>query len=86
MLLREVWKHEATEFTPWLAEQNNLDMLAEVLGLSELVLEAIEHSVDDFKLDILCTDGDDQIIIEKQLEETDNKHLGQLLTTPSHQT
>jgi len=77
--LREVWKHEALEFTPWLAEQNNLDTLAEVLGLSELVLEATEHSVGDFKLDILCTDGDDQIIIENQLEETDHKHLGQLL-------
>ena len=77
--LREVWKHEAAEFTPWLAEQDNLDTLAEVLGLSELVLEATEHSVGDFKLDILCTDGDDQIIIENQLEETDHKHLGQLL-------
>ena len=69
--LREVWKHEAAEFTPWLAEQDNLDTLAEVLGLSELVLEATEHSVGDFKLDILCTDGDDQIIIENQVDSED---------------
>jgi hypothetical protein len=77
--LREAWKHEASEFTPWLAESDNLNTLAEALGLSELVLVAIEHWVGDFKLDILCTDGDEQVIIENQLEETNHKHLGQIL-------
>jgi hypothetical protein len=41
--LREAWKHEATEFTPWLAEQDNLDTLAQALGISELELVATEH-------------------------------------------
>lgn len=77
--LREAWKHEAGEFTPWLAEAENLNSLADVLGLSELVLVAVEHWVGDFKLDILCTDGDEQVIIENQLEETNHRHLGQLL-------
>ena len=77
--LREAWKHEAGEFTPWLAEPDNLNGLAEALGVSELVLVATEHWVGDFKLDILCTDGDDQVIIENQLEETNHKHLGQLI-------
>ncbi len=40
---------------------------------------ATEHWVGDFKLDILCTDGDEQVILENQLEETNHKHLGQLL-------
>jgi hypothetical protein len=35
--------------------------------------------VGDFKLDILCTDGDQQVVIENQLAETDHKHLGQIL-------
>jgi len=78
--LREAWKHEAGEFTPWLAEPDNLNTLAEALGVSELVLVAIEHWVGDFKLDLLCTDGEEQVIIENQLEETDHKHLGQILS------
>lgn len=77
--LREAWKHEAGEFTPWLAETENLNALADALGVSELVLVATEHWVGDFKLDILCADGDEQIIIENQLDETDHKHLGQIL-------
>jgi len=77
--LREAWKHEAGEFTPWLALPENLETLAEVCELSERELVATEHSVGDFKLDILCTDGDHQVVIENQLAESDHKHLGQIL-------
>lgn len=77
--LREAWKHEAGEFTPWLAEEENLQSLADALGLAELELVATEHPVGDFKLDMLCTDGEDQVIIENQLEKTDHSHLGQLI-------
>jgi len=41
---------------------------------------ATEHWVGEFKLDILCTSGDDQVIIENQLEKTNHTHLGQILT------
>jgi hypothetical protein len=78
--LYEAWKHEARDFTPWLAEAENLNALATVLGLGELTLVAIEHWVGEFKLDILCDDGDQKVIIENQLEETDHRHLGQILT------
>ena len=77
--LREAWKHESGEFTPWLAQTENLNRLADALHLSELIFVAAEHWVGNFKLDILCTDSDDQVIIENQLEETDHKHLGQIL-------
>lgn len=77
--LREAWKHEASDFTPWLAETDNLNALADALGLSELVHVATEHWVGDFKLDILCTDGDDQVIIENQLDKTNHTHLGQII-------
>lgn len=77
--LREAWKHEANDFTPWLAETDNLNALADALGVSELVLVATEHWVGDFKLDILCTDGDEQVIIENQLEKTNHTHLGQII-------
>jgi hypothetical protein len=77
--LRDAWKHEANDFTPWLADTENLNALADALGLSELVQVATEHWVGDFKLDILCTDGDEQVIIENQLDKTDHTHLGQII-------
>jgi hypothetical protein len=34
--LREAWKHEANDFTPWLVEEDNLNTLADALGLADL--------------------------------------------------
>jgi len=81
--LREAWRHEANGFTPWLAESENLQLLAEAIGLSELEAVATEHLVGDFKLDILFTDGGDRAIIENQLDKTDHGHLGQPLAYAS---
>lgn len=78
--LRKAWAHEAGEFTPWLAQADNLTLLAESLGLSELELVGTEHPVGDFKVDILCTDDGGKVIIENQLEKTNHTHLGQILT------
>ena len=77
--LREVWPHEAQDFTPWLAE--NLDKLGEALGL-DLELRGEEQPVGPFFLDVLAHDrgGDRPVIIENQLEATNHGHLGQLLT------
>jgi hypothetical protein len=77
--LREAWKNESGDFTPWLAEEENLNALVNAIGLSELQLVATEHWVGDFKLDILCTDGEDRVIIENQLERTNHAHLGQII-------
>ena len=81
--LREAWKHEAGDFTPWLAEEENLNTLVDALGLGELELVATEHPVGDFKLDILCNDGDGPVIIENQLEKTNHSHLGQIIAYAS---
>lgn len=78
--LRKAWAHEAGEFTPWLAQADNLNLLAESLGLNELELVGIEHPVGDFKVDILCSDNGGKVIIENQLEKTNHNHLGQILT------
>lgn len=78
--LRKAWAHEAGEFTPWLAQADNLQLLAEALGLNELELVGTEHPVGDFKVDILCSDDGGKVIIENQLEKTNHTHLGQILT------
>jgi hypothetical protein len=78
--LREAWRHEASDFTPWLAEPENLGLLAEALGIDDLEPVGIEQWVGEFKVDILATAGDEQVIIENQLAKTDHNHLGQIIT------
>jgi hypothetical protein len=79
--LREAWSSESTGFTPWLAQEENLKLLGEAIGI-ELELESQEKEVGPFRADILCKDTitDDWVLIENQLERTDHSHLGQLLT------
>lgn len=79
--LRQVWSGEATDFTPWLAEKVNLDLLGGTLGM-KLELEAQEQDVGSFRADIVCKDTADGswVIIENQLERTNHTHLGQILT------
>lgn len=79
--LRYIWDNEATSFTPWLAREENLDLLGEAIGL-DLELEAQERNVGPFRADILCKETTDNqwVLIENQLEKTDHTHLGQLLT------
>lgn len=77
--LRQVWPHEAGAFTPWLLA--NADVLADALGI-ELELEAAEHAVGGFSLDLIGRDLTNEcvLIVENQIEQTDHTHLGQLLT------
>lgn len=79
--LREAWKDEAREFTPWLAEPENLALLGDTIGI-ELQLEAQEEDVGPFRADLLCKDtlNDHWVLVENQLGRTDHTHLGQLLT------
>lgn len=79
--LREVWASESSDFTPWLAQEENLRLLGEVIGI-ELELESQEKDVGPFRADILCKDtaNDNWVLIENQLERTDHSHLGQLIT------
>ena len=79
--IRKIWKDEARDFTPWLARKKNIDLLGETIGV-ELEVEAQERKVGPFRADILCKDIETNkwVVIENQLEPTDHKHLGQLLT------
>lgn len=79
--LRTYWEREDTEFTPWLAAEENIALLGETIEMELEVLQQ-EANVGPFRADILCRNTQDQslVLIENQLERTDHTHLGQLLT------
>ncbi len=80
--LRELWKHEAHNFTGWLAE--NLDFLSDTLGF-KLTLDQKEIAAGTFSADIRAEDSQgNYVIIENQLEKTDHDHLGKLITYMSN--
>lgn len=82
--LRDYWKNEATDFTPWLAKEENISLLSEAIGI-DITVEERESNVGDFNVDIYAseTETDRKIIIENQLEATDHDHLGKLTTYAS---
>lgn len=81
--VRTVWENEARHFTPWLAEEDNLNKLGEAIGLGALEFEKTEAKVGPYFADILAKSMDDYVVIENQLEKTDHSHLGQAITYAS---
>ena len=53
--LRDCWDREDTDFTPWLAAEDNINILGEAVGLELEVLQE-EANVGPFRADILCRD------------------------------
>ena len=80
--LRTVWPNEAADFTPWLASDDNIELLADALGLDEINVEETESAVGSFSVDIFASEAGTgrKIIIENQLEDTNHDHLGKLIT------
>jgi hypothetical protein len=82
--IKSVWKTEYNHFTPWLAKEENISILAKELKIDLEVIE-MEKSVGPFRADILCKDTgtDKYVIIENQFGKTDHTHLGQIMTYAS---
>ena len=49
---REYWKDEARDFTPWLAQEENLELLGGAIGL-QIELENTEIPVGKYRADIV---------------------------------
>lgn len=76
--LREVWAHEAHDFTTWLAQ--NIDVVSEATELSLSSVER-EQAAGSFSVDLVAEEADGgTVVIENQLGRSDHDHLGKLLT------
>ena len=77
--LREVWRDEARDFTPWLAADP--DHLGKALQM-DLELEGAEVPVGPFSADVVLRDANtgQRVVVENLLETTDHDHLGKLIT------
>lgn len=79
--LRTIWKNETADFTKWLSQEENLNLLGEAVGM-DLERIGTEERVGDFRADIFAKELEygKTVIIENQLEESNHKHLGQIIT------
>lgn len=82
--IRELWKHEQYDFSNWLAKEENITYLNEILGLT-LVDVNKETYVGSYRCDLVAVDETDgtKVIIENQLEISNHDHLGKIITYAS---
>ena len=71
----DLWKNEARDFTPWLAEQP--DLLGQALALDNLALQQQEAPVGGFRADLLFRDErrGTLVVVENMLDVTDHDHI-----------
>ena len=79
--LREIWVNEASDFTKWLAEEENLNLLSEAVGV-DLELIKTEADVGRYSVDVLAKESNTErkVVIENQIEPTNHDHLGKVIT------
>lgn len=82
--LRDVWKHEEYDFSKWLAEEKNIELLSSEIGI-EFDNVQTEAASGRYSVDILAEEEGTgrKIIIENQLEITNHDHLGKIITYAS---
>ncbi|MCR5259559.1 MAG: hypothetical protein K6E40_15590, partial [Desulfovibrio sp.] len=82
--LRQIWPHEALNFTKWLCEEDGLEALGAELGI-DIAVDETESGVGGYRADVLAHEEGTgrRIIVENQLGETDHDHLGKLIVYAS---
>ena len=82
--VRELWKHEQYDFSNWLAKEDNIEYLNEILGLT-LVDVNKEVYVGPYRCDLVAKDETTGItvVVENQLDGTNHDHLGKIITYAS---
>lgn len=82
--IRDLWKHEQYDFSAWLSQDENIELLNEKIGLT-LVDINTEAYVGAYRCDIVAVDETTgiKVIIENQLENSNHDHLGKIITYAS---
>lgn len=82
--VRTLWKHEQYDFSNWLAQEKNIELLNEILGLTLVEIEK-EAYVGTYRCDLVAKDDTSgiKVIIENQLESSNHDHLGKIITYAS---
>ena len=82
--IKELWKHEQHDFSNWLAKEENIKLIDDIIGLTLVDINK-EVYVGSYRCDIVATDEatGDRVIIENQLEASDHDHLGKVITYAS---
>ena len=82
--VRDLWKHEQYDFSAWLAKEENIKELGDVIGLNLVDVNA-EVYVGSYRCDLVAKDETTgiKVIIENQLEATNHDHLGKIITYAS---
>lgn len=82
--IRKLWKHEQYDFSNWLAEKENLELLNDAIGFTLSEVEK-EVYVGSYRCDLVGKDEvtGEKVIIENQLETSNHEHLGKIITYAS---
>lgn len=82
--VRELWKHEQYDFSAWLAKEENIEELGNLIGLNLSDVNK-EVYVGAYRCDLVARDEttSTKVIIENQLESTNHDHLGKIITYAS---
>lgn len=82
--LRNLWKHEQYDFSEWLSQNENIELLNDILGLT-LTDISKEVYVGLYRCDLVAVDESSgiKVIIENQLESSNHEHLGKIITYAS---
>jgi hypothetical protein len=82
--IRKLWSHEQYNFSNWLAQEENLELLNEAIGLTLSEVEK-EVYVGAYRCDLVGNDEvtGEKVIIENQLEASNHDHLGKIITYAS---
>ena len=74
--LRNLWKHEQYDFSEWLSQNENIELLNDILGLT-LTDISKEVYVGSYRCDLVAVDESSgiKVIIENQLEKQKGLNL-----------